>query len=131
MMGNNFNLKFSTNFNNKLNSYSFLDIRLTGPNHQVGTLFDVYLGTDFLGVAIVNAVKKTKIDGITVQDALLCTGYGSDTTKFMLRRMFKNILSVDTERCDWSVLTLSWQGEPPTTEKVPKRKKQDNHPLNQ
>lgn len=124
----NHKLAFSSNWNNKLNCYSFTSFRLQGTKYQRGTLFDVYLNDKFLGVAICNYAEQMGLSAINPRISFLDTGYSPDTMRGIIRQMYKNS-TLDVETTAFALCTFSWMGEPPTIDNVPKRKKAQNHPL--
>lgn len=93
-------VKFSSNWNNKLDSTFFTTLRLDKSQFEVGKKYDISLFKDGeykpLKRAECIAIKRITFDKINDYIAGMDTGYGVDDAKRMLRRMYKNKVS------DWS-----------------------------
>lgn len=83
-------LRFSFNWNNKLGCKSFSTLRLYNEaRYVVNTPFQVYLKDQYLGIAELRAVRKTKSTNLNEFVCQLDTGYGVAETQKILKRMYK------------------------------------------
>lgn len=100
------NLKFSTNWNNKLHCKAFTTLRAYDPaKYAIGTKHDIWLADEAgqfvrLGTATVIAHQHRTTDTLTEAEAMLDTGYDLAYTQRILRNLFK--------RPDHALLTLSY-----------------------
>lgn len=85
------NIKFSTNWNNKLDCKCFTTIRLNNDKkYRVGEIYDIYLNEKYLGKAELIEKRKIHLQKINNFIAYLDTGYSAAKCKDMLKRMYKN-----------------------------------------
>ena len=84
-------LKFSYNWNNKLNGKAFTTIRLYNPDkYKVNNLYNITLNNEFKGRARLLEIKKIKLNMINSWIALIDTGYDLLDFRAMIKRMYKN-----------------------------------------
>lgn len=89
-MPKNKEIKFSYNWNNKLDCNFFTTIRLYNPiKYQIGHIYDVSLKGEFKKQARLVEMKKIHHDQINAFIAGLDTGYSVEETKKILERMYK------------------------------------------
>lgn len=89
-MPDNKRIKFSFNWNNKLECTFFTTLRFYDPiKYQVGHTYDVYLKNKFLGEAELINLRKVHHDQINEFIAGIDTGYSVEETKNILERMYK------------------------------------------
>lgn len=93
-------LKFSYNWNKKLDCNAFTSLRLSG-RFNVGDEVNIKLiGKKALidkGLAICKGKKRLTLDAINEYIALLDTGYSSDECKQIIKRMYPKINQWDTQ----------------------------------
>jgi len=80
-------IKFSYNWNNKLNCNFFTTIRKVNPLHKVGEIYDIYVNeTSFFKAKIIH-MYSTHVSGLTECQCLHDTGYPKAETRAMLAKM--------------------------------------------
>lgn len=84
-------LKFSTNWNNKLSCTAFTTIRLKNEKYRKDELFDIILKTEKMGTARIMAVYSLLPEKLNEQVCLCDTGYSKAETIEIIRKMYKNI----------------------------------------
>jgi len=93
-------LKFSTNWNNKLNCDYFTTIRLYSEKFIVGDTYDIVLKSKHLKFAECRGFKVFYIEQINEYIAGLDTGYDVAETKKLIKSMYKNL------NLDWTTQRL-------------------------
>ncbi len=89
-------IKFSYNWNNKLNCDCFTTIRFSKKYvNKINQKFKVYLKDKFLFNAILLKVKPFKLRGLTDWLCFIDTGYNKETTLDIIKKMYKNIKDDD------------------------------------
>ena len=83
------NLKFSYNWNNKLNCKAWTTLRKRTDKYKVGELYDVYLKNQYMGKAELISITKTSSPKLNAYVCYLDTGYGVAQTQQILKRMYK------------------------------------------
>lgn len=82
-------LRFSYNWNNKLCSKYWTTLRLYNPKkYVVNTTFQVYLNSEYLGIAELKGVRKTKSSKLNAFVCGIDTGYSVAETQKILNRMY-------------------------------------------
>ena len=92
-------IKFSTNWNNKLDCNYFTTLRLSD-RFKVGGKYPVLLKKKQIGTGEIMAKKYLKLNQINDYIAGLDTGYNAQNCKEILKTMYKNKL------IDWKTQTL-------------------------
>lgn len=94
-------LTFSNNWNRaKLNCLSFSTIRLSTA-YKVGDKVEIHLKGQFLGVAEVIQSITFLLEQLTPGMAYLDTGYGKKETQDIIKKMYPNIKSWDSQPIYW------------------------------
>lgn len=88
-------LKFSQNWNGKLNTNFYSSVRF-GRNYQIGDVVPVVLREESIGSAKVIMAHALRLDQITDYMALLDCGKSANYLKAMLRKMYSK------QNADWS-----------------------------
>lgn len=84
------NVRFSTNWNNKLDCKCFTTIRLhNDKKYVVGEIYDIYLNDEYRGPAKLLEKRKLHLQKINEFIARLDTGYSAAETKGILKKMYK------------------------------------------
>ncbi len=81
-------LKFTYNWNNKLECTAFTTIRIS-PKYKVGDKYRIYLNNDYKGLARIVAVKGLLVEQMTETMALIDTAYTKAETINILKNMYK------------------------------------------
>lgn len=101
-------LRFSYNWNGKLNCNSFTTIRLKNDQkYFVGQELNVYLGKSLFGFYKIQSVKIIKLNQINDWIAYLDTGYDAEKTKNIVKEMYKNKPSINVETADFHYILLT------------------------
>ena len=103
-------LKFSYNWNNKLNCKAFTTIRLHSPHqYRVGKRFTIDLKGEFKGEAEIKAIRTIEGEQLNEFTCFIDTGYSRLETLEILRRMYGTI---DIERAmfDFCLLVYTIPG---------------------
>lgn len=83
-------LKFSYNWNNKLNCNAFTSLRLANPGYyKEGQQYEIICKKEFRGYAVLQRIKVLKLADISDFIAFLDTGYSMDQTRDILKKMYK------------------------------------------
>ena len=90
-------LKFSYNWNNKLDCKVFTTLRLSS-KYEVGDLVEVKLNSLYKFNAIIIGKKVIKMEKINDYIAYLDTGYDTDECRGILKKMYKDV--------DWTTQNL-------------------------
>ncbi len=102
-------IRFSYNWNNKLENKAFTTIRLHNPKkYTVGKKFDIELNEKPKGVAILQDKRTLGIHQLNDFICYLDTGYNLQQTINMLQRMYKNI-NIQTALFDFCLLVYTRQ----------------------
>ena len=89
-------LKFSTNWNNKLNCNSFVTLRLRNDNkYYTGAKVNIWLGNTYKGKATIVGVSFYTLDKINEFVARLDTGYSAEECRKIIMEMYKNKPNID------------------------------------
>jgi len=97
------NVKYSYNWNNKLECKCYTTIRLRNDKkYRVGETYNASLNDKHLHYATLKVIKHFKINQLTEGVAMIDTGYDKQATITLLRRMYKN------KNIDWSTQELSF-----------------------
>jgi len=84
------NLRFSYNWNNKLCCKYWTTMRLYNPKkYVVNTTYRVYLKDEYLGIAQLTGVRKTKSAKLNAFVCGIDTGYSVAKTQKVLNSMYK------------------------------------------
>lgn len=84
-------IKFSYNWNNKLDCSAFTTIRLHQPKkYIVGQDYEIYLKAPFC-IAKIVAIKQFKISQMNEFMAMIDTGYSVQETIEIIKKMYPNI----------------------------------------
>jgi len=87
-----FNLKFSYNWNHKLDCDAFTTIRVFNPmSHIVGNKCNIILKDEQIGTGTIMAINRFLLDKMSPFIAYLDTGYSVEECKNIMHRMYKNI----------------------------------------
>ncbi len=100
-------LKFTTNWNNKLNCSCFTTLRLHNPKkYYVGAKKDVYLDNRPKGPATIIGVQSFLLEQISEFVARIDTGYSADECKKIIREMYKKVPLIDwsKQKLDFSLI---------------------------
>lgn len=101
-MANN-KLKYSYNWNNKLNSPVHTTLRLWNPAiYFKGAKFEEFLNTESLGNVLVVDIKRIKLEQVNDYIAGLDTGYLAASCHEMIKQMYKNKVQ------DWNTQELAF-----------------------
>lgn len=84
-------IKFSTNWNNKLNCKFYTTLRLVNYKYQIGKVYQVELKGKTLHKVQIADIKIFGINDINSYVAGLDTGYTVGETKKILRTMYKEV----------------------------------------
>lgn len=85
-------LKFSHNWNNKLNCNCFTTLRIENLNkYKVGNIFEVILKKEVLKKVMVIEVKSLYLHQLNEYISQLDTGYSTPETKEIFKKMFPKI----------------------------------------
>lgn len=88
-------IKFSYNWNNKLNCKAFTTLRLSSEKYEAEKVYDIYLQEKknetpiFLGKARCVATKVFELEKVNDFIAYLDTGYNAQECWNIVRRMYK------------------------------------------
>lgn len=124
-------LKFSYNWNNKLNCHYYTTIRLSSPKYHKEQIIDVQLKGQHLHQGKIIEIRVIGIDQINEFIGGLDTGYGAEETKNILKKMYKQATDSTTlfalmliRNEDW------WQAHLRKMEKVVNENNQNiKHPI--
>jgi hypothetical protein len=84
-------LKFSTNWNNKLNCNSFTTLRLRNDNkYYAGAKINIWLGNIYKGKGTILGVSLYTLDKINEYVARIDTGYSAEECRKIILQMYKN-----------------------------------------
>lgn len=84
-------IKFSTNWNNKLDCNYFTTIRLFGKKYGIGKTFEIVLKENHLCNAIVQDMIVTKMEYLNDFNCFLDTGYSKEETEKIFKKMYPKI----------------------------------------
>ena len=84
-------IKFSTNWNNKLNCNYFTTIRLMSKKYQVSKIFNIELKNQHHCKSIVVNMIYLKLNDLNDFNCYLDTGYSVDETKNIFKKMYPEI----------------------------------------
>ena len=109
-------IKFSQNWNGKLNCTAFTTIRLHNPQkHQIGQYYEIQHNSHTKGIAKLIDIETFTIDKINERVAYLDTGYSREKTINIIKNMYKNFgLNWDTQQIDVLLLIYINTNQKPT-----------------
>lgn len=84
-------IKFSTNWNNKLDCNCFTTIRLFGRKYSIGKTFEIILKENHLCSAIVQDMIVTKMEFLNDFNCFIDTGYSKIETEKLFKKMYPSI----------------------------------------
>lgn len=97
-------IKFSFNWNNKLENKAFTTIRLHNPNkYKTGNVYEIELNETPKGTARLQEIRVLNLWQLNDFICYLDTGYNKEQTLNMLQRMYKNI-DPNTAKFDFCLL---------------------------
>ncbi|MDU1892739.1 MAG: hypothetical protein E6767_18825 [Dysgonomonas sp.] len=100
-------LRFTTNWNNKLNCSCFTTLRLHNPKkYYVGAKKDVYLDNRPKGPATIIGVQSFLLEQISEFVARIDTGYSATDCKKIIKEMYKRypLINWNTQKLDFSLI---------------------------
>lgn len=83
-------IKFSYNWNNKLECLSFTTIRPKSDKYKVGEVYQINLKGQSKGTATIAEIKEFKLEKINEFIARLDTGYSREKCIEIISTMYKN-----------------------------------------
>lgn len=86
-------IRFTTNWNNKLDCKSFTTLRPAPTKYEEGCTYQIYLKDKYLGDARVLEIREFKVDSINEFIAQIDTGYTAKECKIIMQRMYKGKVS--------------------------------------
>lgn len=105
-------IRFSYNWNNKLDNKAFTTIRVHNPGKYIaGKTFDIELNESPKGVAILKEKRTIHPDQLNDFICYLDTGYNRQETISILQRMYKN-MNPQTALFDLCLLVYLKSDEP-------------------
>ena len=104
-------IKFSTNWNNKLNCTAFTTFRLHNPSKYIGgNIYDIHLksGESYksICIAVIKEIKTLQLYQVDNFISLIDTGYDQIVFISMLMVMYKN-KNIDFSTQKWDHILLS------------------------
>ena len=84
-------IKFSTNWNHKLDCNYFTTIRLYGKKYSIGKTFEVQLKDNHFCNAVVQDMYVTKLEQLNDFNCYLDTGYSKLETENIFRKMYPTV----------------------------------------
>jgi hypothetical protein len=97
-------IKFSYNWNNKLNNISFTTIRLKQPDKYVlGQVYEIFLNKDFKMNARIIGIINFFLKDLNEYMAQIDTGYSKEEATKIITKMYPN---VDFESQQFSFILL-------------------------
>lgn len=84
-------LKFSTNWNNKLDCKAFTTLRLPNQKYAIGKEFNITLNGVSKGTGVIHSIKLIAYQDINEYIARIDTGYSAKECKDILRKMYPNV----------------------------------------
>lgn len=94
-------IRFSYNWNNKLQCKAFTTLRLHNPKkYKVGSIYPIYLEKTLLKWAKIKAIKQLKIFQLNDFMAHIDTGYNKEETIKILQKMYPT--------ADWNTQELDF-----------------------
>jgi hypothetical protein len=99
-------IKFSYNWNNKLNNKAFTTIRLHNPNkYQQGKQYRIECKGELKGIAVLHEIRVFTTDKLNDFVTYLDTGYNVHDTIKLLKTMYKNSnIDWNRQRLDFCLL---------------------------
>jgi hypothetical protein len=83
-------IKFSYNWNNKLDCLSFTTIRPKSNKYKVGQIYEILLKGNSKGKATIAEIKEFKLEKLNEFIARLDTGYNREKCIEIITTMYKN-----------------------------------------
>ena len=85
-------IKFSTNWNNKLNNKAFTTIRLANCNkYKLNRQYAIILKDKELGTATIKDIKTLSVNHLGLYTCYLDTGYNREETINIIKKMYPNL----------------------------------------
>lgn len=104
-------IRFSTNWNNKLNNKAFSTIRIHNPKkYIIGNAYNIELNGISKGIATLHEKRILSIDKLNNFICYLDTGYSKAQTIGILQKMYKN-LNLKNVLFDFCLLVYNQQSE--------------------
>ena len=83
-------IKFSSNWNNKLNNKAFTTLRIHNEHkYKVGSSYSIILNSETKGTARILEIRRLRLDQLNEFICHLDTGYCKASTITILERMYK------------------------------------------
>jgi len=82
-------IKFSYNWNNKLNCNVFTTFRIKNEKYQVRNIYEIYLKEKYLFDAEIVSIKELKLDEVDDYISYLDTGYSVNEFKKIMKKMYR------------------------------------------
>lgn len=99
-----FDLKFTSNWNNKLDCHAFTTIRMYNPSkHFVGNGVNILLKEESKGTGVIMEVRRFLLADLNPYVAYLDTGYSVPECQEILRKMHSKI---DTRTYKFALLLI-------------------------
>lgn len=85
-------IKYTTNWNNKLDCKHYTTLRIYNPiKHQRGKIFDVFINSKLKHKAEIIGVKKGYLKDLGSYDCYLDTGYSKQETISLMQKFYPKI----------------------------------------
>lgn len=111
-------IKFSYNWNNKLENKAFTTIRLhNDKKYIIGKTYEIELNTKPKGKAILKDKRTLKLNQLNDFISYIDTGYSVEETTQIIKRMYKNI---DLANTLFDFCLLVYVQKPEQKDKTPK-----------
>jgi len=109
-------LKFSTNWNNKLNCNAFTTLRLRNDNkYYPGAKVNIWLGNTLKGKGTILGVSLYTLDKINEYVARIDTGYSAEECRKIILQMYKNkpTINWETQQLAFCLITYDERAKQP------------------
>ena len=105
-------IRFSYNWNGKLNNKAFTTLRIHNPGkYTIGKTYNIELNGEFKGQAVLREKRVLQVKQLNDFICYLDTGYNQFETLNILRRMYKAI-DLQTARFDFCLLVYKKEPKP-------------------
>lgn len=119
-MNTPFDLRFTSNWNNKLDCHAFTTLRLFNPSlHFIGKRVHIWLNDDDKGTGEIKAIRRFLLTELNEFVAYLDTGYSPDETRKIFHNMYHQI---DFATTKFALLLI-------IKDKIPKHEKAEPTPV--
>lgn len=98
-------IRFSSNWNNKLNCSCFTTFRVKSDKYKVGEVYEIYLKEEFICQARIVDMRVMKLREVDDWAAMIDTGYDKNEFEKIIRNMYKNKFS-NVEDVDFVMVLL-------------------------